>query len=189
MMPNNISNKPFGEEKRPYEVERPIKRKRRYIFIGLGVLVAFGMGSCVMVFANLFQMASERQDATLDFINSVQENGLPDADSNTWSDLTSVTEESLSDLNQMMSHFGQAEQVGEPNCSAHTRTSTDGPNGTFVACTTPMTYNHTAGKIDITWRKESEDWKIYRFYSGYDDVSTYHEAQARAKVEAEMAED
>lgn len=184
-MVNDDLAETFGENDRSYRSPKPKKPIRKYIFIAIGVLVSLGMGSCVFGMSRLYSMAAERQQATASFVEQIQENGLPDADAEIWSDAAGVTTEAVANLRQMMAHFGSADEIGETGCHAQSIATTNAPSGTFVMCVTPMSYPETTGRIEMTWRKESEDWKVYRFFSGYDDASSYYEAKARAEIEAE----
>ena len=138
-----------------------------------------------MSLTKLYGYAEERQLATAAFIEQIQEDGLPDADAEIWSPSAGVTEEAVANLRSMMAHFGAAEKIGEPGCQAQAYASNSSSSGTYVKCSTPMTYAATPGQIDITWRREAEEWKVFWFHSNYVDASTYYEAEARRKLVSE----
>ncbi|MEO1662308.1 MAG: hypothetical protein AAFR51_15075 [Pseudomonadota bacterium] len=186
-MTDELSDKPFGDERRPYEADKPKRQLLRYILICGGLIIALGVGSCVWGMSNLFAVATERQSATTTFIEQMQETGLPARDSGVWADVEGFDEENLSELQSAIDFFGPTESIGETGCMAKTHASVNGRNGTFVMCGTPVTYADTPGRVEMTWHKEGDDWKIYRFFLHYDEINDYFEAKARAKIEAEAA--
>lgn len=177
----------FGETDRPYQNDKPKRRVRNLVILGLGVLIVLGMGSCVLALSSLYSMASERQEATHAFIEDVQTSGLPQADSSIWYKELGVTQEAIEDLQNMLNFFGPATEIAETNCSAESVASSTRPSGTFVMCVTSLSFETTTGQFEMTWKKESEDWKISRFYAGYVGINDYFEAKARADLEAEAA--
>ncbi len=186
-MTNKKSESPFGDAN---YVQQPQTNKNpalKYILIGVGLLVLLGMGSCVWGFGSLFAMASERQSATDEFVDAILEKGLPAMESELWSKDAGISAEGYFEVEQMVAHFAPGERASESTCNANVSARTNGPSGTFVMCVTQTTYAATTGRIELTWKKESEDWKVYQFYTHYDDASSYDEAKARAKSEAEMA--
>lgn len=178
---------PFGDANYVRQSQDNKNPALKYILIGVGLLVLVGMGSCVWGFGSLFAMASERQSATDEFVDGVFENGLPAMESELWSKDAGIDAESYFEVKRMVAHFAPGERANESTCNANVSAGTNGPSGTFVMCVTQTTYAATTGHIELTWKKEAEDWKVYRFFTHYDDASTYYEANARAKLEAEMA--
>lgn len=179
--------KTFEDGVRPYEDVTPKRRIRKFLLIGIGILILAGIGSCVFSLSSLFATASERQDATNAFIEDIQANGLPSAKALIWHPEAGVEQSGLDELQEMISYFGSAEHIGETSCHAQSVASTRKSSGTFVMCETPLSYAETTGKVEMTWKVESEDWKVLRFYSQYQDAGDYYEAKARAKIEAETA--
>ena len=184
-MTNELQDDPFGDDLRPYETRKPKRSLWRNILIGAGLLVALGIGSCVWGMSNLFAAASDRQPATRDFFDQVQDNGLPSAESGIWMEVSGFDQETLDELQSAIDYFGPPKSIGETGCRAHSRTTTNGPSGTYVMCTIPVVYTETPGRVEMTWRKLGDEWKVSRFFLGYDKINGYFEDKARAKIEAE----
>jgi len=186
-MTEQDAENPFGDSNYAYQTQNKKNPVLRYILILLGIAVALGLGTCVWGLGALLGLASERQSATDIFVDEVLRDGIPGADSGIWSEEAGVTAESMVDVESMVNHYNPGERASDSSCNAETVARTNGPSGTFVMCVTQTSFDSTTGRIETTWKKEAEDWKLYRFYVHYDDATDYYKAQARAEIEAEMA--
>ena len=175
----------FGDEYRPYQYPPPKRGVGKYILIGLGIIVILGLGTCVWHLGSLTQLAAERQQATDVFVEQVFMSGVPDEDSDFWMEDVGFDAETLGMMQGAMDHFSETENVGSAACNAQSMIRTNGPSGTFVFCVVPVSYTDTNGRIEMTWKKEAETWKVMRFFLHYDDLSSYYEAKARKKIASE----
>lgn len=179
----------FDEDK-PYRAPKPKRGVKTYLFIGILVALVLAIGTCGWSLVGLNQMSVERQAATKAFAESVLQSGIPQEDASIWADVAGFDAETLSEMQDALDHFQSgSEQVGETACNAQSMVRTNGPSGTFVFCSIPMTYDETKGRFDITWKQEAEDWKILRFVLHFEDLSSYYEAKAREKIELENMSD
>lgn len=163
---------PAFEEKPQSYYETPPKKRssiKRYIFIGIGVLVLLGMGSCVWMFVGIAQKSVERQHATKIFVEAILADGLPDANDGVYHSEGGITQAALDKVNIMIREYGAPESIGEPSCGVTVSANTNATeNGTFANCVTEIEYVATAGRITTKWKMQDEAWKLIYFYTNYD---------------------
>lgn len=155
-----------------YEIE-PEKKKRSALFWILsalgGIVLIFGLGSCVMMFGRLFQHVTERQIATTEFLETALVEGLPNADSGMYHPQSGVTDENLIEVQDYIRMAGPPKTVSETGCNVTTKASTNAlENGTLAQCRTDIEYAETDGFVFMIWKLEGEDWKILNFNTQYD---------------------
>lgn len=164
-MTENTNDAPFGGEP-SYAVQPPEKKNGilKWIMIGAAFLIVLGVGSCVMMFKNMFDMAEERKLPTVAFIEGAFENGLPSADSDIYVKGVGFDEEVIEKINRLQARTGQPTEFAPTSCSFNSSTS----SGTFAPCSTSLTFENTTGVVTVTWQKKADDWKVagYRFNVG-----------------------
>ena len=143
---------------------KPQRKKRgvlKWVLISISVLVVLGLGSCVMMFKNMFEMAEARKAPTIELIQNAFEDGLPDLDSGVYAEGVGFTQEAIEQINRLKRRTGAPVAYAETNCSFNTSTN----RGTFAPCTTTLKFEETSGIIIVTWQKKADEWKIagYRF--------------------------
>ncbi len=163
-MTENTNGAPFGGEA-DYTTPPPKKNGAlKWILIGGALLLVLGIGSCVMMFQNMFSMAEERKQPTIAFIEQAFENGLPPSGSDIYISGTGFETEVIEKLNRLKARTGPPTAYDSTFCGFNSSTS----SGTFAPCTTKLTFEKTTGVVIVTWQKKADDWKVagYRFNVG-----------------------
>ena len=134
---------------------------------GLAVVI-LGLGTCVWTFAGLFKDMTDRAEASRQFVEQVSTTGLPPASDPIYAESAGVTDEQLQNLQALINAYGNPTSVGEPSCSAKTGTDMGG-SYSYADCHMTTVLPNTTGFIDVTWTRENEEWKLYRYYHHVDD--------------------
>ena len=162
------------EVERDYQIPQKSKKKSAWLWVflaGIALFVVFGLGSCIMMFSGLFEKVANRKAATEVFLAQVLPGELPAADDPIYHPQSGITEENLAYVNKLIRTAGEPVEIQETACSGKANASTDPINsGTFVFCNTAIQYTNTTGRVEMTWKLLDEEWKILRFYSGYESM-------------------
>jgi len=144
---------------------------RRYVFIGIGLLVLFGFGSCVWMFTGMFKQMGERQTATKLFVEKLLVKGMPPANDALYHSEAGITQKNIDAINAMLRDYGAASSIGDSECNINVSAdSNPAENGTFSRCVTQAQFATTEGQITIQWKMQDEEWKLLFFNIHYDTV-------------------
>jgi len=163
---------PAFEDKPQAAYETPAKKRsgiKRYVFIGIGILVLLGMGSCVWMFSGLLQASDERSDPSRELVLRIDRDGFLPLDDPLLSSKIAWTGGGMKQLQFYADLVGPIEHAGTPVCNATRKAHTNELSGFFVTCTVPVTYPETPGSTRVTWLKEGDDWKLAGYYIGIDE--------------------
>ena len=161
-----------------YEIKPKKKFPVGWIIGGLAILL---FGACGYAFLGIFKNIGVVKPINDDFIAEVLNDQFPPVASGIYSELGPFSDETIGPFNETIRTLGVPDEIGATNCSATSTASTTGDSGSFVDCGGPITYPIGAATLTMRWRKEGEDWKLYRFDMHFPDEEVY------AQLVAELA--
>ena len=150
----------------------PRKSRRLWWTLGIILVVAILLGTCVKGGIDAFAATSARADASKVFAQQAMTQGLPVADDPVYARRAMVTQEGVDSANRYIRQFGAVSDFTDPVCQIHSAANTNpDESGTFANCGLSATAEHSPVNIAIRWVREDETWKLLAFEADFPDQS------------------
>jgi hypothetical protein len=175
-----------ANELRPYE-EMPPKRKSRrgWWVIGILVIVAALLATCIKGGMDVYRAIDQRSDATREIAMEFMRSGFRDAADPIYSVRGGFTQPLIEELNDTIELYGKASKFSEATCGMVTAANTDAPKaGTFSNCYLTAQVPRSNVKIAVSWVREDKQWKLIGFNINYLNEAPMREREAARANEA-----